>query len=129
MTCPSEWVFPISPIAASRPRVSRHGAYFTGPYKRFRQECATCVYDILGSDFELLTGPLAIDLELFITQPKTIKLLCPKADIDNYIKAILDVMNGKLWEDDSQIIQLYATKQWACKGETGYFNLGVEGAR
>ena len=32
---------------------------------------------------------------------------------------------GWLWEDDKQIIEIYATKEWACQGEDGYFVLGV----
>tara|TARA_R100000654_G_scaffold48194_1_gene74381 strand:+ start:1408 stop:1797 length:390 start_codon:yes stop_codon:yes gene_type:complete len=121
-----EYTFPISPIAASRPRLSRRGAYFTGPYKKFRQECAEIVYEVLGADFELLEGPLSVDIELFVTQPKRTKLDSPKADIDNFVKSILDVLNGKLWVDDSQIIKLHATKQWAAKGEEGYFTVGVD---
>ena len=118
-----EWSFPISPVAASRPRVSKHGAYFAGPYKNFRREAAEIVDDVLG-EWEPLSGPLTVDLELFIGRPKTTKLDAPKADIDNFVKAIFDVMNGKLWEDDSQVIKLYATKQWA-EDANGYFVLGI----
>ena len=120
-----EWRFPISPIAASRPRVSKHGAYFTGPYKKFRQECAECVYNVLGTDFEPIEGSVTVDLELFVTQPKQTKLDFPRADIDNFVKAIFDVMNGKLWVDDTQVQSVYATKEWAEKGEEGYFVLGL----
>ena len=118
-----EWSFPISPVAASRPRVSKHGAYFAGPYKNFRREAAEIVDDILG-EWKPLSGPLTVDLELFIGRPKTTKLDVPKADIDNFVKAIFDVMNGKLWDDDSQVIKLYATKQWA-EDADGYFVLGI----
>ena len=118
-----EWSFPISPVAASRPRVSKHGAYFAGPYKNFRREAAEIVDDVLG-EWEPLSGPLTVDLELFIGRPKTTKLDAPKADIDNFVKAIFDVMNGRLWEDDSQVIKLYATKQWA-EDRNGYFVLGI----
>jgi Holliday junction resolvase RusA-like endonuclease len=34
-------------------------------------------------------------------------------------------MNGKIWEDDTQIISLYVTKQWAEKDSEGYFILSV----
>jgi Holliday junction resolvase RusA-like endonuclease len=121
-----EWSFPISPVAASRPRVSKHGAYFAGPYKEFRKNAGPLVLDTLGPDWEPLTGPLKVDLELYVAKPKTTKLLGPKADIDNFVKAIFDAMNGKLWVDDSQVIELYAVKQWSNldNGE-GYFTLGV----
>jgi hypothetical protein len=38
---------------------------------------------------------------------------------------VFDVMNGKLWEDDSQIVSMYVTKEWADKSSDGYFVLGV----
>ena len=121
-----EWTFPISPIAASRPRVSRHGAYFKGPYKTFRQEMVELVPEILGTSFTPLTKELSVDLELYIKRPKVTKLTNPRADIDNFCKAVFDSLNGYLWEDDKQIIKLYATKSWAGKGEEGYFVLGVD---
>lgn len=121
----SGWRFDINPVAASRPRVGKWGAYYTGTYKAFREEAAGKVWDILGTDFQPLSGPLTVSIELFIKQPKSTEREWPKADIDNFAKAVLDIMNGKVWEDDSQIVSLYVTKQWAAKGEDGYFILSV----
>tara|TARA_R100000458_G_scaffold54203_1_gene57084 strand:- start:358 stop:738 length:381 start_codon:yes stop_codon:yes gene_type:complete len=120
-----EWVFPISPVAASRPRVSRHGAYFAGPYKIFRNECIDIIEFVLGPDFEPYEQPIKVDVELFIRRPKTTKLAMPKADIDNFLKAVFDSLNKKLWIDDNIIQSVYATKQWAEEGEDGYFTVGV----
>ena len=103
-----EWLFPISPVAASRPRVSRHGAYFAGPYKNFRSECAEIISMVLGNSFEPYDEPIKVDVEIFVKQPKKTKLLAPKADIDNYLKAIFDCLNGKLWRDDTIIHEVYA---------------------
>ena len=36
-----------------------------------------------------------------------------------------DVMNGKLWVDDTQVRSLYANKQWASPDQPGYFTLGL----
>ncbi len=120
-----EWEFPISPIAASRPRLSRHGAYLTGPYKQFRKDMVDLAEEVLG-DWEPMLGLLHVDIELYIKQPKKTKLDVPRADVDNFIKAILDSMNGYLWEDDRQIKSVYAIKQWARKDEDGYFTIGVD---
>ena len=120
-----ELTFPVSPVAASRPRVSRRGSYYTGAYKRFRHEAAEVVLDILGHDFEPLGCKLSIDIECYCTRPKTTKLEVPKSDVDNIAKAILDCLNNKLWIDDSQITELHITKQWASPGEQGYFTLGL----
>ena len=122
-----EWAFPISPVAASRPRVSKRGAYYTGPYKLFRSEMSELVPIILGPTFIPLVGPLKVDVEFYCKHPKKTKLLAPRADIDNYLKACFDSLNGLLWDDDTQIFQLYATKQWAPPTEEGYFLIGVEG--
>lgn len=120
-----EWRFGINPVAASRPRVGKWGAYYTGTYKEFREEAAGKVFEVLGTDFEPLAGPLAVTIELYVKRPKTTERGWPKADIDNFAKAVLDIMNGKVWVDDSQIISIYITKQWAAKGEDGYFVLQV----
>jgi Holliday junction resolvase RusA-like endonuclease len=120
-----EWKFDISPVAASRPRVGKWGAYYSGPYKDFREEASGKVYEVLGTDRKLLSGPLCVTLELYVKRPKKTDRSHPRADLDNYAKAVFDILNGKLWEDDSQIISMYVTKEWAEKGSNGYFIIGV----
>ena len=121
----NQWRFNLNPVAASRPRVGKWGAYYTGTYKEFREKAAEVVWDILGTDLEPMTGPLIVDIELYVKKPKATELDAPRPDIDNFAKAILDTMNKKVWEDDSQIISLHVTKQWAATGEDGYFTLSV----
>ena len=121
-----EWSFPISPVAASRPRVSKHGAYFTGPYKKFRADMVELIPEIIGNAFVPYDMPLSVDVEIYVKQPKKTKLTAPRGDIDNYLKAIFDSLNGWLWEDDKQINTVYATKQWApARYDGGYFTIGV----
>jgi Holliday junction resolvase RusA-like endonuclease len=52
-----------------------------------------------------------------ITKPKSAPkkreiLPITRPDIDNYIKLVLDALNGYAWEDDSQIIILSAVKRY-----------------
>jgi Holliday junction resolvase RusA-like endonuclease len=105
--------------------VSKHGAYFAGPYKKFRNEMIDLVPEVLGSGFFPYEGALHCDIEMYVRQPKATKLELPRADVDNFIKAIFDSLNGQLWVDDRQIKSVYAAKQWAPKGEEGYFTIGV----
>jgi len=121
-----EYKFPVNPVAASRPRVGKFGAYFTGPYKKFRHLAAQVINQVLGRNFAPLSGKLAVDIRCYITRPKTTKLEYPRADVDNYSKAILDSLNGKLWEDDSQIWALFISKEWEPKDTEGYFTVAVE---
>lgn len=39
------------------------------------------------------------------------------ADIDNLAKAVMDALNGVLWEDDSQVWGLWTQKLYAADGE------------
>jgi Holliday junction resolvase RusA-like endonuclease len=119
------WKFDINPVAASRPRVGKWGAYYTGTYKEFREKAAEIVWDTIGKDFEAIDTELAVSIELYVKRPKSTERGWPKADIDNFAKAVLDTMNGKIWKDDSQITSLHVSKQWAGKGEEGYFTLEV----
>jgi Holliday junction resolvase RusA-like endonuclease len=118
-----KWKFPISPVAASRPRVSKWGAYFTGTYKDFRLAAKPVVENTIG-DWQPTESQLYVYVGLYPTKPKTSKLLYPRPDIDNYVKSILDLCNGVVWNDDAQIIFLEAHKEWAKKD--GYFTLEIK---
>jgi Holliday junction resolvase RusA-like endonuclease len=111
-------------VAASRPRVSKWGAYYKGPYKTFRQQAIDVVLEVIG-DHEPYDEPLSVSIEIVVTRPKTTTLDHPKPDIDNYVKGVLDALNGLLWIDDHQIVTIVATKQWAPVGEDGYFEVHV----
>ena len=102
------WVFPISPVAASRPRLSkgrggRPHAYYAGPYKKFKEEASQVVDFTLGSNPPLLEGSLSVTLRMVVKKPKTTKFSHPKWDIDNGAKACLDCLNNKLWVDHKLI--------------------------
>ena len=118
-----KWKFPISPVAASRPRVSKWGAYFTGTYKDFRNEAKPIVLETI-KDWKPTENKLWVYVGVYPTKPKTSKLQYPRPDIDNYLKSILDLCNGVVWKDDSQIVFIEATKSWA-KNE-GYFTLEIK---
>jgi Holliday junction resolvase RusA-like endonuclease len=121
-----EFVFKVNPIAASRPRISKWGAYYTGPYKKFKIDAAKTVVDTLGSGWVPLEENLRTEVFMYVTKPKRTKLDYPKADIDNYLKAIFDCLNGKLWVDDKQVVVVHAAKAWTDPGEEGYFVMRVE---
>lgn len=109
--------FDVNPVSASRPRVTRAGhTYYAGPYKQFRKDMQLQVEERLA-DFEPLASPLCVQIDCFVTQPKKTKLWTPRADVDNYAKAVLDSFNGVLWEDDRQIVELHVNKAWTSSWE------------
>ena len=51
-----------------------------------------------------------------------------KPDIDNIIKAVLDALNGVAYKDDTQVVQVMATKKYRDKAfvEVAIFELQME---
>tara|TARA_R100000152_G_C6730719_1_gene155423 strand:- start:34 stop:432 length:399 start_codon:yes stop_codon:yes gene_type:complete len=102
--------FPIDPVPASRPRVTKWGAYYGKRYTQFRKEAESVIPQVFTG--QPLAGTLEVSLVFYCKKPKTTKREEPRGDIDNYVKAILDCCNGKVFEDDDQIKRLNATKQY-----------------
>ena len=70
---------------------------------------------------------VSVDIGFFIGMPKSWSKkkkelkngqYCDNtADVDNYLKAILDSLNGVLFIDDKQVVEIFARKIYS---ETGY---------
>ena len=115
--------FPIAPVVASRARVTRWTTYFPKKYQAFRDEFKELLtnYDVTPTD-----SLLYVKLDFFVQIPKSWskkkKLekdgqLCDNnADIDNYIKATLDSLEGKYYDNDKQIVMIRARKYWSTNG-------------
>ena len=117
----------LNPVPASRPRVSKWGTYYGKRHQAFRSEAL----DLLSGMREEgvlpevpMSGKLRVWVVFSIKKPKTTKLATPRGDIDNYMKLLLDCCNGIIWEDDQQIAQINAFKNYAVDG--GSIDLVVE---
>ncbi len=55
---------------------------------------------------------VAVHMVLAARRPNTTKLPSPRWDVDNGAKAVLDVLNGRAFEDDQQVAQLTVHKRW-----------------
>ena len=111
-------VLMIRPRAKQRPRMSKRGFAYT-PKTTALHEAAIA---------EMYKGPLfaegdlavrlrfvhdQIELEIERVQPnpeveQPVKRL--RGDIDNYVKSVLDALNGVAYSDDKQIVVLFAEK-------------------
>lgn len=110
-----------------RPRFSNQGG-FTRTYtpKKTRDYEALVKYHALQlNTSEPLTEAIEVDISVHKVPPKSwskkkqkealdgvIKPVT-KPDIDNYVKAILDSLNGVLFKDDNQIVSLTVKKVYA----------------
>ena len=73
------------------------------PFETPMQMQVSCYYPIPKSWPKKIKQE-AIDEEVF---PKV------KPDLDNVVKAILDALNGVVYRDDAQVVNLVATKRYA----------------
>lgn len=95
---------PSKPIPKGRPRLGRRGRVFT-PQTTLDAEA------IIASLYEgpLYEGPVKI-VVVFSTEGTNISISqCDtepsklRGDIDNYLKLLMDGLNGVAWEDDKQV--------------------------
>ncbi len=100
----------VKPVPASRPRVSKWGTYYGKTYKAFRKAME---YELSGWEDDPLTGSLIVNITFHCKRPKKPTKSWPRGDIDNYVKAVFDSFNGKIWGDDDQVIVMTATKMYA----------------
>lgn len=116
------------PVAKGRPKLSRYGTYTPKKTKEYeehiKQEWRKNGYE------EPLTGAVMVEIVFYrgiqksgSKTVKTAKLTGKvkptiKPDLDNYIKAVLDGLNGLAWVDDSQIVNISATKEYSLEPET-----------
>lgn len=103
---------PHKPVPKGRPRMTRRGRVFTpkrtldaeavvreawGNNKKFAGTVGVVI--ILGSDGTLIN--------VFPHEAEPQKL---RGDIDNYVKTIMDGLNGVAWDDDKQVTYVVAEK-------------------
>lgn len=107
---------PVTPVPASRPRVPRFGKpFYTGKYRDFRSQMDVWVAQ--QSPTILLEGPLFCRVEFVCKRPAKPAKTYPIGDIDNYLKAIWDSLQGRLYfKDDKQIERVIASKRYSLSG-------------
>ncbi len=123
-------LFNISPVPASRPRVTRWGTYYGKKYKQFKLEMGLLVLESDKNNsvnpITWLDGLISADMTFFVPMAKSWSnkkksskngQFCDNnSDLDNYEKAILDSLNGVYFHDDKQIVQQSSQKIWAEQG-------------
>tara|TARA_R110002126_G_scaffold25922_2_gene88229 strand:- start:119 stop:535 length:417 start_codon:yes stop_codon:yes gene_type:complete len=127
-------VFDIAPVVASRPRVTRWGTYFAKKYSTFRQEFAELLTDYKAVPLE---GLLSVRLDFYVQLPKSLSkkkkvekegMHCDNnADVDNYIKAALDSLEGHYYNNDKQIVIIRGRKYWSDNGRIEFEQRELKG--
>lgn len=109
----------IEPVAKGRPKFVVRGTFATAytpkktrDYEALVSEWARSVYNKQPSE-----KALSVTLNAFFCKAKSNKKKyhTQKPDADN-MKSVLDALNGIVYKDDCQIIELRINKHWSDKG-------------
>lgn len=69
---------------------------------------------------QVFDGPLAVQIHAWVKKPKKGKHEHPivKPDADNLAKLVCDALNGIVWHDDKQIVDLQVIKNYSLDPRT-----------
>ena len=110
----------IDPRPKARPKVYRWAT--VNPSQKDEELAARHFDACEGKPDHPLNGQICVWFKFFVNPPKSTPqwkkplmdqgLIRPNKspDLDNYVKLILDALNGRLWEDDRYIVEMHSVK-------------------
>jgi len=120
-----------TPIGKGRPKFARRGnlvsTYTPIKTRDYEILIVEAARQAMGSS-EPLKTPVAAYIYITVPIPTSyskkrstaclegLERPCKKPDADNILKAYFDAMNGIVYEDDSQIVSIHATKRYGTVG-------------
>lgn len=129
VSCGVSVEIPLVPVAAVRPKVTKWNTYYPGAYGKYLPEARQWL-DNQWSD-NPIEGPLRARLRFILPRPKSHYRTgrnshlvkdgapgYPHQDVDNFIKGALDVLNGVVYRDDTQVVEVTAIKEYGDPGRT-----------
>ena len=110
-----------APVSKQRPRLGKGGRVYTPSKTKVFENIVALSY---GNRPSFDDKYIRIRLKFKFEIPKSYskkkrleaiegKIRPTKADIDNYIKAVLDGLNKKAWKDDRYIVGILAEKEYS----------------
>lgn len=124
MTAKILFIVPGTPVPKGRPRFTRQGRTYTPAKTKSYEEQIAILSKEAMDGLEPLKTPVAVLVTVFFPVPASYSAKRRNAclageerhtkrpDLDNVVKAITDGMNGVVYEDDSQIVRIGATKEY-----------------
>jgi len=117
-----EIIIPGNPSAQKRHRHRRNG-HTWDPSKKDKKKVQQELLQVKPT--EPIKGPVRVEIDLFIQTPESWSKVKQerhegqyrpkKPDADNYSKLLLDAMNGMIYEDDNQVVDLQVKKFYSMK--------------
>mgnify|MGYP001201452140 CR=1 FL=1 len=124
-----------APIAASRARITKRGAYLPKKYQQGKEAVVAIIRAELAKQgiTEPYHGPVSVSLTFIHSRPKRFPkgqtgriLKCTRPDIDNLAKTYLDASTeAGLWNDDNQVCSLILTDMYADLNEEAHVQMSI----
>lgn len=119
---------PGKPVPKGRPRFGRGRTFTPKSTRDYESRIAeSAAASMQEAGVARVGSKVAVIVQAVLAIPKSYRgkqrldaltgVSYPSGDVDNYAKSALDGMNGVVWEDDRQVVQMGATKRWAGEGE------------
>lgn len=102
---------PGPPTPKGRPRISKGGRAYTPAKTRAAEAQVAWLCKAAMKGRKPIPGPVAVSIK-FVLPDRRVR------DIDNLVKTVLDGCNRIAFDDDSQIIELRAIKQFDGEPQT-----------
>lgn len=82
------------------------------------------------ADAELLTDAVRLTVAFYLPRPKSlpkkVRACIKKPDLDKLVRAVKDALTSVVWQDDSQVVELLATKHYAPDDRGARVDIRVE---
>lgn len=134
---PIEFTVPAIPVPQPRARATA----FAGRARMYEAKKSHPIHDFKASCRMAaqaayrgapLQGPLSLDVEFVLPRPQLPKKLgthrfphTKRGDVDNFLKAVMDALNGTTWRDDAQVYTATACKVVAAQGEVPHVRIAI----
>ncbi len=119
-----------TPKGWNRPIITDSNRSLKGWQVLVRQAASTTLNTLPLASRGLLLGGVRLTLAVVLPRPKSLaKKLSPhlKApDLDKLVRGLADPLSGLLYRDDSQVVELIASKRYAAVGESPHVDVRVE---
>lgn len=114
-------IIPGNPVAKGRPRFTKRGFAYTPAKTKSAEETIAWAWKNQSKEY-FDDVPIKVNIDFYKSPPKSTskkrlalmenKEIRPttRPDIDNYIKLVLDSLNGIAFKDDNQICELVSRK-------------------
>lgn len=97
--------------------------------KGWRQLVAEGASRALEGRRSALQGPVRLQVDFFLPRPKSlpkgVQQHTKRPDADKLVRSVCDALSKVAWQDDSQVIEIHAKKQYAAVGDIPHATISV----